>query len=642
MRIVSPTAVAERQVAGYYVHSEVGYEERLRSHFFLDPVAATIVETIELLEDDGKPVSLETVSSTLVNNPGSPAEPGLIIAEICDPQAKEMPQGVLAQLEHEIQDRYASRLLSRALEVSREMLQNGVGANAVTEELMSRLPLIASFAGTAPWPSMEPLASQSPEAPYPLDHLPPLIRDAVAEVLESSQVPTSLAVVSALTCASLSVQHLADIERDSHLTGPISLFGLIIAESGERKSACDSLFGRFIRESQREAMDALKPKVTAWFAGHEIWKCKIEGLKASIRDARKRNKDDSNLCEQLQQLMAEEPVPPRTPDFLMENETPASLRSKLSYMNPRAWLSRALMTSEGGTIFGGHGMGRDTALDYLSTLNKLWDGGEISTGRKADGDQHIAGARVSVGIAVQEAVLRNFIGNSMARESGNLARFLVAWPETMRGSRPFRAAGEMPALSRFWQMARRFLAVVPIQDSEGRLNPSLLKLSPEAKAAWVDFYNETELRQGKEGDLRNFSDVASKSADQASRLAGIFHFWRGNSVSAPVDRDTVQSACQVARWHLGESARFLSSGGAQEESDASVLERWMRDYCRRHGLARVPRRDVQQLGPKRLREGRNLDSAIAFLEEKKRARLIETGKKVLIDLHPGLLQFRGD
>jgi hypothetical protein len=43
----------------------------------------------------------------------------------------------------------------------------------------------------------------------------------------------------------------------------------------------------------------------------------------------------------------------------------------------------------------------------------------------------------------------------------------------------------------------------------------------------------------------------------------------------------------------------------------------------------------------RSRQVPHLDPAITFLEEKKLAQLIETGKKVLIELHPGLLQFRG-
>ena len=60
-------------------------------------------------------------------------------------------------------------------------------------------------------------------------------------------------------------------------------------------------------------------------------------------------------------------------------------------------------------------------------------------------------------------------------------------------------------------------------DEDGALSPVMMALAPDAKAAWVAFHDaiEGELRNG--GELYDVRDVASKSADNAVRLAALFH-----------------------------------------------------------------------------------------------------------------------
>jgi len=62
----------------------------------------------------------------------------------------------------------------------------------------------------------------------------------------------------------------------------------------------------------------------------------------------------------------------------------------------------------------------------------------------------------------------------------------------------------------------------PINEA-GELAPQLLELAPDARAAWVALHDfvEAELRDG--GDLADVKDVASKAADNAARLAALFH-----------------------------------------------------------------------------------------------------------------------
>jgi hypothetical protein len=63
----------------------------------------------------------------------------------------------------------------------------------------------------------------------PLDALPTVIREAVCAYQAYWQQPVSLVGCSALADASLATQGLADVARDTDLTGPISLNFIVVA-----------------------------------------------------------------------------------------------------------------------------------------------------------------------------------------------------------------------------------------------------------------------------------------------------------------------------------------------------------------------------------------------------------------------------
>ena len=126
------------------------------------------------------------------------------------------------------------------------------------------------------WPEPEPLNSPDDPLPYPLEALPDEIREAVEEVLCFAQSPPPLAACSALAALSLVGQGLADVRRTEGLTGPISLFFLTMADSGERKSSVDGHFMAGIREwelsqsSNPQKRTMHSPSTGFSFSGPEI------------------------------------------------------------------------------------------------------------------------------------------------------------------------------------------------------------------------------------------------------------------------------------------------------------------------------------------------------------------------------------
>ena len=83
-------------------------------------------------------------------------------------------------------------------------------------------------------------------------------------------------------------------------------------------------------------------------------------------------------------------------------------------------------------------MKADNITRNVATLNKLWEGGSLSIKRRGvDGSFNVRNVRLSMGLAVQPSVIRDFYetNGEIARGSGFAARFLLAWPASTQGNR---------------------------------------------------------------------------------------------------------------------------------------------------------------------------------------------------------------
>jgi len=488
----------------------------------------------------------------------------------------------------------------------------------------------------AAWPDLVHLVSSIDAEPYPLEVLPDVIREAVEEVQAFAQAPVSMVATSALSALSLAAQALFDVKRAEKLTGPIGLFTLVIADSGERKTTCDSFFLPAICEWERQQADAMRPEGAKHEADMDAWNAEREGLLAAIKQAAKAPGKVSidALKRELAKLQAVKPAPPRVPRLIYSDITP----EELGYQLARRWPSAAIASSEAGAVLGSHGMSGDSAMRNMARLNDLWSGEAIQSDRRTAESWQARCARLTVGLQVQESTLRSFFDKSagLARGTGFLARFLVAWPESTQGTRMFREAPESwPKLASYHQAIERILSIPVAMDDDGALTPAILPLTAEAKAEWVNYHDEVEKRLRTGGDFADVRDVASKSADNAARLAALFHLFEKGS--GAVSLEAMEAGCMVAAWHLHESRRFFGEVAIPTElSDAMRVIRWAVGYGHAQGRSDVATRDLQRLGPVRGKE--RLDLALTVLAEHHHIRQRTEGKRKLIELHPALLE----
>jgi putative DNA primase/helicase len=166
----------------------------------------------------------------------------------------------------------------------------------------------------------------------------------------------------------------------------------------------------------------------------------------------------------------------------------------------------------------------------------------------------------------------------------------------------------------------------------------MLTFTPEAKALWITYHDAVEAQLAGGGELFDVRDVASKTADNAARLAALFYVFQG--CDGAISADAFNCASKVAAWHLNEARRFFGELAVpQHMADAASLERWLLDYCSREKTSCISRRVAQKSST--LRTGERLTAAINELADLDRARLIKEGKRLSIWLNPEILKEAG-
>jgi putative DNA primase/helicase len=512
---------------------------------------------------------------------------------------------------------------------------NDLALKAGIDAVRACIDAASNEPGAIPWNKPEPLPSDTERYPYPMEAFPDLLRQAVEEVQLFVQSPVEMVASSALSALSIAAQPLVDVRRTGGLQGPTSLFFLTIAESGERKSTLDRFFTQPIYEYERQEREAAKGVEADHAANLAVWEATKQAAGSKLESAAKGGKALEGCQAELADLERGKPTPPRIPRIIYADAT----QEKLLRCLATAWPSAAIVSSEGGAVFGAHAMGRDSVMRTLGSLNVLWDGGVLPVDRVGGGSFTVRGARLSINLQVQPSVLSEFMeGNrGLARGSGFLARFLLAAPETRQGTRMFQEApASWPALDAFNARIAELLTTRANINDDGSLSPVVLDLSHEAKAAWVEYHDQIEKQIGPMGDFADVRDVAAKAADNIVRMAALFHLLDERNAYGTIGPDAVKSAALVVIWHLYQSKRFLGAFAASPEAArATALDSWLRDYCRREGVTSISTRTAQQFGPIRTRKA--LDEAIAMLAEDGRAKMLVEGKKRLIAVNPALL-----
>lgn len=466
---------------------------------------------------------------------------------------------------------------------------------------MTAMPEPIPFKAEGPQPLLREIP---PGEAYPVHALGPL-QQAVRAVQDITQAPVGIAAQSALSVASLAVQGFADVET---LGGdaPCSLFCLTIAESGERKSSCDRLLMRGVRDHEKALGEVFRTEFADYEVAREIWTGK---RKRMMGEAAGSDKMKAANAEADLRAMGPEPRPPLFPNVTAQEPTFEGLLKLYQTGRP----ALGLFSDEAGGFIGGHAMNSDNRLKTIAGLSQLWNGDTVNRIRSGDGASNYPGRRLAMHLMAQPIAARPLMADPQASGQGFLARFLISEPPSAIGTRLRRGheAESAMAVSAFTARLTTILETpMPTDENPQELMPQRLPLSQGARELLWRFYEAVETAQGAGGQMEHVRAYASKAAEQAARIAAVLTLWEDLN-SPEVSPEAMGWGVTLAQFYLGEARRLAEAGLVSEDTaKAERLRVWLLDSWPHDDV--LPS-DILNKGPNALRERTKLVGPLAVL-----------------------------
>ncbi len=435
-----------------------------------------------------------------------------------------------------------------------------------------------------------------------------VFQKAVKEVEQNTQAPEDMVQLCALAAISTVTQRLINVKLPGVGVVPTSLMLMIVAKSGERKSAVESKFFNPIREFEQSKRTIYEKDCQQWKAKHAVWQVERKAVQKKLDKAITTNapsEDIDVIRTELTQKIAQELKKPTPIKTLYDDSTAQALYSGLQNGLPFA----GLISSEGGNVL------KSGAFSDMAKLNSLWSGEPITIDRVKAESIHISGARLTTLIMVQPEVLTDYMDKKggQARGSGLIARFLFSSGQSTQGTRLMGDDNQEPSwrnLDIFNSLIKVFLESSYQSSLKEAFNPQILELSPAAEKLWINYYNDIERNINIWGLYNDFGDHASKLAENAGRIAALLnHFHRKGSI---IDHEIMEYAISICD-NLSNNFRILFKIKPQEIKDAEKLLPWMKRHIEKYQLLSISKVDLLQCGPLELRKVARLDNALNVL-----------------------------
>ena len=478
---------------------------------------------------------------------------------------------------------------------------------------------------TQPWLSIKPLECQAENNNYPIDAIPSSLKNAIVSYQSYGQQPLPLVACSALANVSLACQGLANVARDKYLISPISLYFLTIASSGERKSAVDSAFSCATQSWLESVHQELAPKVQSALSHHNAWKIEREAILSQLKRAAVSGCDTFEYKKSLELIDKQEPEIPCLPTLYFEDTTQEALATHLAL----GWPSGSLWSDEAGIFLGSHSM-QSNPTRFVALLNRLWDGKSTTAHRKTSQSFVIKDRRLTVNLMMQPILLDKMKPQEAGinRQSGFMARCLIAYPQSNMGSRFYNEPPEnIEFLNDYNQHIFNCLEQSKELNRRGCINLPSLYFSKQAKEKWINYFNSIESGLANNSEWFAIKDFAAKGAENVARLAALFHLFEGKQ--GDISIESLEQSIEIIHWHLTETKSLFSTDDEKLSiASAAKLVNWLKN----RGSSLVEFREIQRLSP--VRNKKELQCAISLLIENCSIREKTIGDKRIFEVNP--------
>lgn len=443
-----------------------------------------------------------------------------------------------------------------------------------------------------------------PEIPASL--LPGWVGAMAKAVADSTQTPPTMALMMAISVLATVLQRRFEVAPwgdDDDYTEPLALWTLTALPSGSRKTAVINALAAPLVRWERLERDRLRPEITRVHSARLVAKKRIEKL---TKDAVNAESDDARerIRKQIEDEENNMPAELRAPRLFTGDVTAERLQALLVEHGERM----SVLSDEAGIflIMAGMYSGGMASLDVFLQGHA----GTPMRVDRADRCAHIDSPALSFGLALQPGVLAEVASSRRFRDSGLLARFLFAMPESNVGKRDVRRRWTIPSY------VQRDYETNLFNLLEGRSNPiaraRVVGMTDPAREAWLDFSAEIEAQQGERGSLEAIADWSSKLPGAAARIAMLLELADQGLRADSVSLEATARAIAICRLLIPHAhAAFCLLGADATDGDAGAVVKWAVD----NRLLSFNKSKCQKALEGRFRSISRLDKAIERLEQ---------------------------
>jgi hypothetical protein len=457
-----------------------------------------------------------------------------------------------------------------------------------------------------------------PPDAFPVEALGGILANGAIGIQDRTRAPIAICGQSVMAAATLVTQAHANVRLPTGQLRPLSNFFATVAVTGERKTAADAEAIWPIRKREEALREQYSPARQEFENGIKAWEC-------ARNHAMKVGKGNAAAIKAALAQLGPPPNEPLLPFLAVTEPTIEGLVKVFA----KGWPSLGVFSDEGGMFIGGHAMKEEARLRTATTLSKLWDGNPIDRVRSGESAQVLPGRRLAMHLMAQPNVAALLLGDGMLAEQGLLSRVLATAPESVIGTRMWRAASdESDRAVKIYGKRLLDILELPLTLVAGKQNelaPRELKLDAEAHQQWIAFHDHVEHDLKEDGPLWAIRGLGNKIPEIVVRLSGVLTLVE-NATAQEIAADALEQGIALAEHYMAEAMRLFEATQADAELvQAQALARWLMTQWD-HLVVGLP--DIYRLGPNSVRDMRTARRLVGILESHGHLSRIEGGAEV--------------
>ena len=379
--------------------------------------------------------------------------------------------------------------------------------------------------------------------PFPLDTLPPAVRDYVSALSGSVQTPIDMAGCAALCVIATSIQGKYMIQGKPDWIEPLNLYLTVIAPPSERKSAIQHAMIKPVSDYENRENQLNAALIESNKMQKRVLERRLKTKEEQLAKGTIQKEEVDRLIRELTEHQEMKPL-----RLFADDITPEKLASVLSENGGRM----ALLSSEAGifdTLAGAYS--KSVNIDVML---KSYSGDQIRVDRIGRESESIMHPTLTVLLMAQPSMISRVLSNEVFRGRGLTARFLYSMPISTVGSRQYRSA---PISENVYKAYER--QIYNMLQDEYSEKPELITLSPEADRLLEAFSQELEPKLV--GDYAEIADWCGKLAGNTLRIAGLLcrasiqraHEFLDDPEPLVVDGQTMANAIKLGGYFLNHA-----------------------------------------------------------------------------------------